>query len=185
MKFQLKHLYIFSIIAVTYFVACDKEDSSEQYPPDAVASCSDGLLNQGEFKVDCGGPCDSCKLFPKMTAFIDSFWIPDTQRGPQTFTASIAWGDFTSGGVRVNGVDTNNGQSITFVHNQAFKRGVYLYDDIDGESWGCDFVDGVVEITAFDTVKSTLSGTFSFNCIGRISGKKERVLDGIFEDIQY
>ncbi|CAN5215812.1 hypothetical protein BH09BAC1_BH09BAC1_30140 [soil metagenome] len=26
----------------------------------ACASCSDGLLNQGEVRTDCGGPCTAC-----------------------------------------------------------------------------------------------------------------------------
>ena len=25
-----------------------------------LATCSDGLKNQGEVQVDCGGPCEAC-----------------------------------------------------------------------------------------------------------------------------
>jgi Cys-rich repeat protein len=29
--------------------------------PTTTATCNDGILNQGESGVDCGGPCDTCK----------------------------------------------------------------------------------------------------------------------------
>jgi hypothetical protein len=32
----------------------------EVYTCDDSVSCSDGILNQGELRIDCGGPCDPC-----------------------------------------------------------------------------------------------------------------------------
>lgn len=34
----------------------------------ACPTCSDGILNQGETGIDCGGPCDAC---PSMSANVD------------------------------------------------------------------------------------------------------------------
>ena len=33
----------------------------EYYCISSLASCNDGLQNQGEDEVDCGGPCDACQ----------------------------------------------------------------------------------------------------------------------------
>lgn len=52
--------------------------------PLPVASCSDGIRNQGEIEVDCGGPCKSCqsskelilfevKAIPTTKGFVDLF----------------------------------------------------------------------------------------------------------------
>ncbi|MBD3387480.1 MAG: hypothetical protein GF416_00500 [Candidatus Altiarchaeales archaeon] len=40
---------------------CDGGESHETCPMDCGMSCFDGVRNQGEDQVDCGGPCDSCE----------------------------------------------------------------------------------------------------------------------------
>jgi hypothetical protein len=179
-------LFILALIGVLY-VACSKEDSSEKFPPNTVATCADGLLNQGEFRVDCGGPCDTCALKPKMTAVIDSFWLPDTAKGSGAFAAHVmyAYRSLGSNHLEIYGVDTNLNASINFVHTQGLNRGVYFYDDIEGKVFDCELLDGLVEITAIDKKAGAVSGTFSFNCLGGSSGKKERVINGHFEDIDF
>ena len=44
------------------FAACKKDKGG--------ASCTDGILNQNEEEVDCGGPCTPCAT-PAMSALID------------------------------------------------------------------------------------------------------------------
>lgn len=42
------------------FVACNKDDNGPSTPD---ATCSDGILNNGETEIDCGGPnCEPCKV---------------------------------------------------------------------------------------------------------------------------
>ncbi len=48
---------------LTLFYACDK-DPKPQEP-----SCSDGILNNGESGVDCGGPCAPCPPFTGQVFF--------------------------------------------------------------------------------------------------------------------
>ena len=178
---------LFLGVFATIYVGCKKEDSSEKFPPNTVPTCNDGILNQGEYKIDCGGPCNDCNLIPTMSAVIDSFWVDTSMRGPGLWAADTMYAEESELGdeLFIIGNDTGSSKAIAFVHNQAFQRGVYIYEDIEGTTFGCELSDGIVEFTAFDPVKKTISGTFSFNCIGHSSGKKERIINGKFEDITY
>jgi hypothetical protein len=42
------------------FVMCKKKSSDDSSTPTATPTCSDGIQNQGETGVDCGGPCGAC-----------------------------------------------------------------------------------------------------------------------------
>ena len=63
------------LVAGISIIACKDEDNT--------ATCSDGIQNQGETGVDCGGPCSACKegvhgtwysypVAPILTSFADS-----------------------------------------------------------------------------------------------------------------
>lgn len=171
--------------SATLYVACSKEDSSEKHPPYAVPTCSDGIQNQGEFHIDCGGPCAECQLIPHMSATIDSFWVDTANRGSGYWEADTIGAYSNGSSLLILGVDTNSLKSIAFTHTKEFRRGVYVYEDIDGQTFGCELLDGIVEFTAFDTINRTVSGQYSFNCLGHISGKKERIINGKFIDIKY
>ena len=41
-------------------------------PPCPPATCSDGIQNQGKNGIDCGGPCPPCTLYSHGTAGINS-----------------------------------------------------------------------------------------------------------------
>jgi len=40
---------------------CSPDESHMACPRDCAPSCVDGVRNQGEDDIDCGGPCDSCE----------------------------------------------------------------------------------------------------------------------------
>ncbi|TAL63471.1 MAG: hypothetical protein EPN85_00015 [Bacteroidetes bacterium] len=44
-------ILLFSVVCSIIYSGCKKKDSE---------SCSDGIQNQGETGVDCGGPCAAC-----------------------------------------------------------------------------------------------------------------------------
>ena len=50
--------YFFILFPATVFLysGCDKDDDSN----DPAPSCGDGIQNQGETGIDCGGPCAAC-----------------------------------------------------------------------------------------------------------------------------
>ncbi len=48
-------------VAALTFVACNGDDDEPTPVPEPVATCNDGVQNQGETGVDCGGPnCQPC-----------------------------------------------------------------------------------------------------------------------------
>lgn len=63
MKFKTKEMkkIVFAMMAFVSltFVACNDDDSGPTTPE---ATCSDGILNNGETEIDCGGPnCEPCE----------------------------------------------------------------------------------------------------------------------------
>lgn len=56
-KIKLILLAISGLMALGFFAAsCASSDKEEE------ANCSDGILNQGETAIDCGGPCAACPV---------------------------------------------------------------------------------------------------------------------------
>ena len=56
-KIKFYILAISGLIALGFFAAsCGNSDKDEE------ANCSDGILNQGETAIDCGGPCAACPV---------------------------------------------------------------------------------------------------------------------------
>src|SRR5688572_10545402 len=52
-KLTFVSLILFSATAL-FYSGCDKDDDEE------TPTCNDGIQNQGETGVDCGGPCAAC-----------------------------------------------------------------------------------------------------------------------------
>src|SRR5690606_33297712 len=53
--------YLFSIMGITLAaVSCSSDDDTPIVVPPPVATCSDGIQNQNETGIDCGGPCTAC-----------------------------------------------------------------------------------------------------------------------------
>ena len=50
---SLKMLFLGLLVASLAVYSCKDEDAN--------ATCSDGILNQGETAIDCGGPCTACR----------------------------------------------------------------------------------------------------------------------------
>lgn len=62
----MKNLLLLSLLFATLFtVSCSKDDND-----DTVATCTDGLQNQGETGVDCGGPCGACPVCVTCTSTV-------------------------------------------------------------------------------------------------------------------
>lgn len=49
----LKFLSLMFAMSLIIMTGCKKEDPA--------ATCGDGIQNQGETGIDCGGPCDACR----------------------------------------------------------------------------------------------------------------------------
>ena len=56
MKTKLIPALMIIVFAVAVVASCSKKDDSSTPAP----TCTDGIQNQGETGVDCGGPCSAC-----------------------------------------------------------------------------------------------------------------------------
>jgi hypothetical protein len=78
--------------------------------PGACPSCADGIMNQGETAVDCGGPCDPC--YPRLSAKIDGVEWSATSRN--AFLSA-------PGTIRIYG--TNTQSNFTLYYSGVFVPG--------------------------------------------------------------
>src|SRR5829696_3181026 len=60
-------LSLFAVASVILYSGCSKDD--EDSTP--VPTCSDGIQNQGETGIDCGGPCTACALSARDSVALD------------------------------------------------------------------------------------------------------------------
>lgn len=61
---QLTKLTLFWFLSLMLiFISCDKK------PVEPAPSCSDGIMNNGELGVDCGGPCAPCQTLTTPVIF--------------------------------------------------------------------------------------------------------------------
>ncbi len=52
----MKNLFLLALATCLVMVSCSKEEDGDT----TVASCTDGILNQNETAIDCGGVCTAC-----------------------------------------------------------------------------------------------------------------------------
>lgn len=53
----MKHLYLVALAMCLVMVSCSKEDDDKDT---TTATCTDGIQNQDETGIDCGGVCTAC-----------------------------------------------------------------------------------------------------------------------------
>ncbi|MBK7389722.1 MAG: hypothetical protein IPI23_11835 [Bacteroidetes bacterium] len=72
MKNLLKFLSLLLIASTLslFVISCGDDDDEPSPTPTPTATCSDGIQNQGETGIDCGGPCAACP-----TATLSNCWV--------------------------------------------------------------------------------------------------------------
>lgn len=142
-------------------------------------SCADGIMNQDETAVDCGGQCDPC--YPGFSAKINNIQWRSTSRN-----AFISG----PGTIRIYGTDQQN--NITLFYSGAFEKGSTpsgnlftgemrdengnLYSSING---------GSITFTTFDTTARKVAGIFSFIGKDTVSNQSTLITSGVFTELQY
>ena len=59
----MKKLSFYLLTIAALFIASCGDDDPAPILPDVVATCNDGILNNGETEIDCGGPnCQACPV---------------------------------------------------------------------------------------------------------------------------
>jgi hypothetical protein len=142
-------------------------------------SCGDGIRNQGETAVDCGGPCDPC--YKRLSAVINGVvW------NSQSRNAFLS----APGTLRIYG--TNTLKNITLIYSGPFAPGLVstgaqftgelrdengtLYTSVQG---------GAISFSAFDTTTRTFSGTYRFIGSSSSGGASQIVSNGVFNVLEY
>ncbi len=143
------------------------------------ASCGDGIMNQGETAVDCGGPCDPC--YQRLTASING-----TTWNSQSRNAFIA----SPGALRIYG--TNSVKNITLNYSGPFvagtvATGVQFTGELRDENGNLfsSAPGGSISFSTFDTLSHTVSGTYQFLGTNALSGGSTIVSNGVFNVLEY
>lgn len=102
-------LSLWLLLLPLLFFACNKVDVAISDP---VPSCFDGLQNQGEIEIDCGGPCPSCPA--RMTATING--IPWESQGGVSTQAN-------SNIIQITGSNSNS--SLSLIYTGSFVNGTF------------------------------------------------------------
>lgn len=207
---KLRSIYIryfsliaFLAIATFTFEGCVKKALDEVAPPNTAPTCDDRILNQGEYRTDCGGPCPRCNTFLDFTVTVDSTWLSDSAK-----TANRFWNpkyinlnyDFDSLKIIISATDSLVPGDPYFINlifaiDRDLKKGVHEIESFAsyerysayqpvGASGMVSFADGIVTITNRDEVNGLISGEFKINSQPQ-SGTGYIIVfkDGVFTDI--
>jgi len=194
------------ILSFAFSTSCVVPDVTEGFPAVLSATCDDGILNQGEYEVDCGGPCPACITGdPFISVIIDSTWFEDSSKTSARnwtpkelyFNYSLdtnyvwvsAWGSYPY-------PDTNIGHQLQFRIPKNVGRGVheipitdpgeyYFSNPLGGNYIGekVVFERGVITITNKDDVNGLITGEFEYICAPGTGELRTVLTDGKFEDV--
>jgi hypothetical protein len=182
MKKYTKFLSLILLIsALAIFVqACKDDDKDDQATP--AATCSDGIQNQGETGIDCGGPCTACAEDTSYTAKVDGVvWESDIQSVSNTPATKIT----------LVGIESTSGTRITLTYSGPFTTGtvnigstfVAEYRNAQGDPFGG--ISGSITFTKFDTTNKVISGTFSCNVKNNNTNVTKVITNGVIQNIEY
>ena len=147
----------------------------------ACPTCDDGIQNGTETGIDCGGSCDSCIVFKEfMTAVING----------ASFEANFVVGGEVGAEIEFQS-DQSQDQQMFFTVFKSLTPG--SYDLVNTNGYSVRFVDssigeymtqsGTIVISSHEKVLKELSGTFEFTAVFFDSGNPVDtvvVTEGVF-----
>ena len=189
--------YLAAILIALSFSACNKsvqkiespefegstgtntnnDNNNDNTGGNGISTCFDGILNNGEIDIDCGGPCAACAGL--LTADIDVLDI--------AFVSTNIIGESDLLEIKLRALDFN-GNVIEIVLPNA---GLGLYEMgeftmnlfyVDQNNLVYRTVTGSLVITKLDLVEGIISGVFS-GTLENESGVKVEILNGVFNEI--
>ena len=144
-------------------------------PCSACVSCNDGIQNQGETGIDCGGPCPACPV-ASFTATIDG----------APFTATTINPTLISGWLVIQA--TNGTKTLSLVHVGTFATGTYTLMAVSTSyitsTITCQCTTSSITFTTFNTTTHKISGTFNFVCTDTGTGT-HNITSGSFQNLTY
>ncbi len=173
---SLKRILIRGVFCVAAGIlsSCNQTDTAVSDP---IPNCFDGLMNQGEFEPDCGGPCPPCQS--KLTARVDGMnWESSGGVSTQINGNSIL---FSCG---------NASSNLSLIYTGPFQPGSYnlsgaLYNTISPYV-NYSTNSGSITFTQWDEVNKLVYGTFNFKAFN-VSGTSDSVVvtQGKFTFVPY
>ncbi len=171
------------------FYACDGDDddnNNNNNNNNTTGTCSDGVKNQGETGVDCGGPCLKCEF---MSANIDgSDWEAD-----QTSVE----GRLLGSEIFIQGSKKDGSSNIQLVYEGIWNPGTYTFKRATYSIQGHQYVltdpnHSSVTFTTFTVddpsyQDSTMTGTFTATLVDTLAVPMDTVeiTNGNFTDIYF
>ena len=152
---------IIGLFLLTMHTACLKVDTAVSDLP----NCEDGLLNNNEREIDCGGPnCSPCPA--RMTALVNG----DAWK----LTGANITSQINGSSIYLSGMDSAF-RTISLIHSGSFAPGTYpLLNGLYSTPLQTFLAnEGSLHITEWDTVERFISGYFSFK---GFSGPTDSVL---------
>ena len=183
MKRLSNHLFItiFFLSLISY--SCEKLDPpsiSEPIPP----TCSDGIQNQGETEVDCGGPCAPCSraLIPILTAVI----------GGSSYEANAISAFYEDDTLNIMGQISGQNTNLLVKVFTNFEKDTVIIEEgrstfsgsLGGRTLQLNSLEGMLIFTVKNQTEQFLSGTFNFSALDQ-NQDTVQVTDGVFEEIKY
>lgn len=180
MRFVKKSKQSFLLLFLLFIISCVKqEEATIKLDPRTVETCLDGIQNQGETDVDCGGAnCDPC--LGKMKATIEGKSFVNAS------TLNVSVND-TLQTLYMSGSSSAGDTTVSLLYSGAFTTGTHpvggsvsiiglpLYND----------PNGTITFTKFDTFNKVFDGTFSFSAVEINSGDTIKVTNGMFTTVGY
>ncbi|MBS1764732.1 MAG: hypothetical protein JSS90_07200 [Bacteroidetes bacterium] len=156
-----------------------KQQAETDNIPQPLATCSDGIMNQGETDIDCGGPCPAClgnitalangDTFNSTAGTISSFYNNNTLY--MTGTASIGTLSLIYQGPLVTGTYSNcQGLFTKSSNSQSYTTS-----------------NATITFTSFNTADSVAAGTFNFDgvCLSCVPTDSVHITSGQFKRISF
>ncbi len=167
---------LFLLIFTVVITSCN---SNDPVPIIEEESCNDGILNQGELLVDCGGPCPPC--VSKMTALVSS-----TNWSSSGTVTSIL--NTTSQQLLISG--SSGGSDISIIHDGSQQVGSYNIGSAIYTVLGTNETyisnDGNISFSKWDKFRNIVEGSFNFKAFSTSgSGDSIVVSNGTFEKVSY
>ncbi len=166
-------LFFFLSLGLT---SCVEDDPIPVIPEE---SCSDGIRNQGEIDVDCGGPCPPC--VGSMTAVVNSNSWESSGNLNSILNAQ-------NQSLLIAG--TTGSTDISIIHNGPLSPGTYnissaIYSESNPAVTYLSF-EGQVIFTKWDHLNNVVAGAFSFKAVEATgTGDTVIVTNGSFNKVVY
>lgn len=157
------------------FLSCTKK---EQLP---YETCYDGIKNQNESEIDCGGVCPLLCM-PSMSAKINgNSWNGDTIKasynsGSSTFSLKGSIANSYYPLLQLFYVGQLNTGTHALSNSTSYVPQITSF---------VSFNSGIITLTSLDTRNRLLTGSFYFTCTDNSSGTLYSVNSGVFENVKY